>query len=282
MKNGRLSQTVTYTVVFIIFLAFALSYLFIFFWGITAGLKTHNEIVLSPFALPESWQIKNYIEVFTLLNVEGTGFFGMLLNSVYFSVLGQFICCMTTCMLAYVTCKYKFPGSRFIFVLVTFVLILPIYGNGGSMYSLLYRLGMVNSYSHILIMFGGVNIYYLYFHAAFSSLSWTYAEAAFIDGANDFTVFFKVMLPQVMPVFGALFLMMWISDWNNYASALIYLNKMPTLASGIYQFDLTMTRYGNLHILYAAYMISAIPPIVLFTLFNKTLTSNVSIGGIKE
>ena len=64
---------------------------------------------------------------------------------------------------------------------------------------------------------------FLYFTAYFKNLSWTYAEAAMMDGADDFQIYFRVMFPQAKPIFGALFLTTWITNWNNYESALIYL-----------------------------------------------------------
>ncbi len=281
-RNLTLGNKILYAFVVLFFTVLALSYLYIFFFCFTSGLKTHDEITLDPFGLPANPRFMNYIDVFTLLTVEGVGFFEMILNSLYFSVVGYLLTCMLTCMLAYVTNKYKFPGARWYFLIVTFTTILPIYGNGGSMYRLLYQLNFINSPLYILMYCGGINVYYLYFYATFSSLSWSYAEAAQIDGANEFTIFFRVMFPQVINLFGALFLIGWVADWNNYSTALVYLPKMPTLAAGIYIFELNIERTPQQHILYAAYFISALPALILFIFFNKTLMSNVSLGGIKE
>ncbi len=282
ISKRSVSEIISFSVVWLIFLAFACSYVYILFWGFMSGFKTHDEIALHPFALPEKMQWQNYADVFSEFEIAGYGFFGMLLNSLYFSVLGQFITCMITVMLAYATSKFKFFGSGFFYYAVMVMINLPLYGNGGSTYKLLYNLGFVNSYSQIFLAFTGMNMNYLIFYSAFKSLSWTFAEAAYIDGANDFTVFFRVMLPQVLNLFGAIFLTLWVADWNNYSGALIYLTKMPVLASGIYSFELNMTYVARLDILYAAYMISAIPPLLLFAFFNKALTSNISLGGIKE
>jgi ABC transporter, permease protein len=275
-------EYVLYSFVFVIFALFAASYLYIFVWGTLAGFKTHDEIVLYPFALPTVWHFENYIEVFSRLKISGYGFFGMLGNSLYFSVLGSLIGGMVTCMLAYVTSKFRFFGRKFYFYAVIVMITLPIYGNGGSMYKVLYKLGLINSYAQIVLAFGGMSMNYLIYYSAFQSLSDTFREAAYIDGANEYTVFFRVMFPLVINIFGALFLIAWVADWNNYSNALIYLNKLPVLASGIYSFELNMRYEARLDILYAAYMISAIPPLLLFTFFNGALTSNVSLGGIKE
>ena len=120
----------------------------------------------------------------------------------------------------------------------------------------------------------------MYFYAFFQNVSNTYAEAARIDGAGDYTIFFRVMLPQAMPMFGAIFLMIWMAEWNNYSTALLYLNELPTLSVGIYLFRTESG--GDFDILYMAYFITCIPPLVIFAFFNNVLMSNVSLGGIKE
>ena len=126
----------------------------------------------------------------------------------------------------------------------------------------------------------GVNI--LYFLAGLQSISTDLYEAASIDGANKWQIYFKIMFPQAAAMFGSLFLMLWIADWNNYSTALIYLSKLPTLAVGIYKFQLQMTYSSRMDILYAACTISLLPPLIIFIFFNNALMSNVSIGGIKE
>ena len=280
--NKPIGEGTLHLIVYAVFTVFALSYLYIFFWGVTSGFKTQTEIAVYPFDLPTEWHFRNYIDVFSHLEVSGFGFFGMLGNSLYFSLLGSFCLCMISSMLAYVTNKFRFPGSRLFMPILLFTMMFPIYGSGGSMYELLLKLGFVNSRLQILLSFNGMNVYYIYFHATYSNLSWSYAEAAYIDGANDFTVYFRVMFPQIINLFGALYLITWVGDWNNYSSALIYLTKLPTLAGGIYMFELNMVQHARRDLLYAAYMITAIPPLLLFIFFNKVLTSNISIGGIKE
>ena len=206
-----------------------------------SGLKTHDEIVANPFNLPEVWRFDHFGEMMEKMEVSDTGFFGMLFNSIYFSVIGAIFSSMSTAMLAYVTCKYKFPGAGCYFVASLITMILPIYGNGGSMYVLLHDLGLLNSRWMILTSFSGIGVNYMYFHAFFQNVSNTYAEAAEIDGAGDYTIFFKVILPQAMPMLCAIFLIIWMAEWNNYSTAVLYLNKLPTLSAGIYLFQTEAT-----------------------------------------
>lgn len=264
-----------------LFMAVALSYIYILVWAFLAGLKTHPEIVSNPFSLPTTWHFEHFVEVFSLLEVNGNTFVDMLLNSIWFSVAGVLIQQFVSITFAYTCSKYTFPGSGLIYTLVLIVITLPIYGNSGAMYELYHNLGLVDSYAQVISSTGGFTLFFLYYMAYFKNLSWTYAEAAMMDGANDFHIYFQVMLPQAKPMFGAMFLTQWIQIWNNYESALVYLPQLPTLPVGIYQFNTEMIYRARLDILFAACVIITIPALILFIVFNKTITSNVSAGGIK-
>lgn len=276
------AEFVLYALIFLLFLLFALSYLYLLVWCLFAGLKTHDELVMNALALPENWLFVNFVNVFHLIKYNDTTFMGMVFYSIYFSIFGAFLSTMSTCMIAYAATKYKFPGSRALFYCSLVMIELPIYGSGGSQYKLLYNLGLINSPLMIITSVGGLGMYFMYFNAFFKGLSWTYAEAAQIDGANDFTVFFRVMFPQTRVLFGSLFLITMIGEWNNYGTAIIYLSKMPTLAAGLYLFKIQMEFNAQLNYYYAACFLALLPMLLIFVAFNNAIMSNVSLGGIKE
>ena len=283
-KNFRrkaTSEIILHILVSAVFMAVALSYLYLIFWMIMSGAKTHMEVVMNPFGLPETWHWEHFLEVFTELNVAGHGFWSMLFNSVYFTVVCASLEIFTTCTFAYCCTKYKFPGSTWPYVIILIMMTLPLYGTGGALYELYYKLGLVSSYLQPITSISGMGMSFLYFRAVIQNMSWTYAEAAQMDGANDFQIYFRVMFPQLRPICGALFLTTWLGGWNNYESAQIYLKDLPTLPVGIYQFNQQMIYAARLDILFAACFIISIPAIILFITFNKTITTNVSIGGIK-
>lgn len=275
------SERIVHAIALCIFALVAFSYLYLIFWCIHSGLRTNSAIANKPFGFGE-YSLKNYVDVFTMIETGGTSFLGMILNSIYFSFFGPFLTIFVTAQLAYVTSKYKFFGAGGVYYVVLVVITLPVYGTQSAMYKLLFRLGFLNSRWMILTSLNGFSIYYMYFFGFFKSMSWTYGEAAQLDGANHWQIYFKIMLPQTLPMFGALFMMLWIADWNSYATALVYLPKMPTLAVGIYLFEPWTRARNRSDLLYAACAISMLPPLVLFMFCNNTLMSNVSIGGIKE
>lgn len=280
LKRKSKSEIAVHLLVSAFFMMLALSYIYLLVWAILSGFKTHNEVVMTPFAFPEVWHWDHYIEVFQTLESNGTKFFGMFFNSVWFSVVPTILTQLITVTLAYCCVKYKFPGSNLIYPIVLLVTTLPIYGNAGANYRLHHTIGTINSYSFGLIV-GAFNANFLYYYAFMKNLSWAYAESAMMDGANDFQIYYKIMLPQASSLIGALFLKNWLTAWNSYAEGLAYYPQLPTLPVGIYQFNKEMIYRARLDILFAACVLITIPAIILFTAFNKTITTNVSLGGIK-
>lgn len=280
-KRKSKAEITLHCFVALIFAAVAASYAYIFIWTLISSLKTHTEIVLDPFSLPEVWHWEHFIEVTKTFEVNGHGFWEMLFNSVYFSVVGPLLSQLTTVTFAYVCTKYEFPGSKWIYTIVLVMLTLPIYGAGGAQYKLFNDLHLIDTYAHVICAMSGYGMGFLYYRAYFQNVSWTYAEAAMIDGADHFKIYTKIMFPQARPIFFALFLTSWLASWNNYSSALVYLPNKPILPVGIYQFNQEMIYQARLDILFAACIIVSIPALILYISFNKVLTTNVSIGGIK-
>lgn len=282
-KRKSKSQIALHCTVSLVFMAVAFSYLYILIWAVIAACKTHTEVVMNPFSFPEVWHWEHFAEMTKLLEVNGNNFWDMLFNSVYFSIPAVFLSQFFLVWFAYVCTKYTFPGSKYVYTIILVFMTLPLYGTGGGMYRLYHNLGLIDSYSQILTAVGtGVmSMNTLYYIAFFKNLSWTYAEAAMMDGANEFQTYFRVMLPQAKPLLGALMLTQWIGLWNDYESAMIYRPNLPTLPVGIYQFNTEMMFRARLDILFAGCVVVCIPALILFIVFNKTLTTSISVGGIK-
>lgn len=270
-----------YCFVSLIFMIVALSYVYILLFALFSGLKTHDQVALDPFALPTVWHWEHFIEVFNTLEVNGVNFIGMLGNSIWFSVISTLLMEFFTMLFAYICSKYTFPGSKWPYAIILIMITLPLYGHGGAVYKLYHNLGLINSYAQVLVAASGFNVHFLYYTAFFKNMSWTYAEATMIDGGNAFDIYYRVMMPQAKPIFAALFITQWLSEWNNYSSGLVYYPQIPTLPVGIYQFNLEMIYRARLDILFAGCFLVCLPALILFIVFNKTITTNVSLGGLK-
>ena len=281
IKQRSGSEIVVFSIASFILLIFGLTYIVAFLWGVIAGFKTHDDLILNPFAFPETWHPENYLDVFSLLEVNGVNMLGMIFNSVWLVAGGATLSVFGATLMAYAVTKYDFFGKKFLVVVNIIIMTLPIIGALPSRYKLFSTFGFINSPTILLAYFGGFGAFNLYMCAFFRGVSPTYSEAARIDGANDFVILFKIILPLAKGILTALLIMDAVTIWNDYSTALIYMPKLPTLATGIYLFNTEMTYRVRMDILMAATIISAMPPLILYAIGHKSILNNVSLGGIK-
>jgi ABC-type glycerol-3-phosphate transport system permease component len=281
IKLASGSQKVVFTIASIVLFVFALTYIGAFLWGVMAGFKNNDDFCNFPFALPSTWHPENYIDVFKMLKVGETNMLGMILNSVWLVAGGSVLTVFGSTLMAYAVTKYNFFGKKALIVINIVIMTLPIIGAMPSRYRLFEFFNFINSPTILFAYFGGFGAYNLYMCAFFRGVSPTYSEAAEIDGANDFVILFKIILPLAKGILTALLIMDAVVIWNDYNTALIYMPKLPTLATGIYMFNAKSLYEVRMDILMAATIISALPPLILYGLGHKTILNNVSLGGIK-
>lgn len=280
-KRRSKSEIVILIIASIVMGLFVLSYTLSYGWAILAGLKTQDEIVMTPFALPQEWLFENYVQAFTMLKVRGVDMIGMILNSLIMVLIGPFLSIAGSAILAYVVSKYRFRGRNVLIAVNVIVMTLPIIGSTASTYRLYSSLGMIDSPTLMISRIGCFGGNFLYMLSCFNNTSNAYMEAARIDGAGHYTIMFKVMMPMAMGTASALWILQLIGVWNDVNTSLLYWPSMPTLATGIYLFQTTTTMRATKHILIAATVLSSIPPLMLFVFFHKKILANVTFGGIK-
>ncbi len=277
------------TVAFIIFVLYAAFILFFFLFAFLIAIKENqpqfaiDQINNRLFCFPKNPTLKHFVEVFSEWGriSQGTSYFTMLFNSVWISVLGPLIASFVTATVTYILVFYRSKLTRTIYKAGVFFAILPIYGATSAMYKLLSDIGFINSPLMFLtnITLFGANFFY--FYAFYKAISWQYAEAAFIDGAGHWQVYLKIMLPMLIPSATALYIMNVIGTWNDYATILLYWQNYPTLAYGAYAFE-EIAKYSANDVLYfAGVLVSVIPILVLFAIFQNTIMEKVHIGGLK-
>lgn len=127
-----------------------------------------------------------------------------------------------------------------------------------------------------------MGIYYLIFLETFRAIPKDYSEAAYIDGAGNFTLFFKLMLPFVSKTFLTVMLIYFIGYWNDYQLPLLYLPSYPTLAYGLYKYSFSLEpKISSVPMKMAGCMILFVPIFTVFVCLQKQLIGNVQMGGLK-
>ncbi|GHU98345.1 ABC transporter permease [Clostridia bacterium] len=270
-------------IVFALLAVHAFSLLFPVAWAFLYSLKSQVEATTGNInALPKQWLFGNYADAFKVLEVVENGIKRsmpvLFLNSLWYSIGAAFLGIFVSSMSAYAVAKYDAPGRKVILNVVIVTMMIPIIGSLPSQYRLFSSLGIINTPFYLLVFAGGLGFNFLILYGYFRNLPWSYAEAAFIDGAGHVGVFFRVMMPQAVPLFTALGALALIGAWNDYTGPLLFLRSYPTLSSGLYILRMMSARVQNMPVLYAGILLSAVPVIVLFAFFSGKIM-DISLGG---
>ena len=170
------------------------------------------------------------------------------------------------------------------YMITIFTLTIPIVGTMPSMLEFMRATGLYDTYLGWICQnfhFGGV--YFLVFFSLFEAMPNSYAEAAEIDGANQYLVLFQIILPLQINVIGTVFLIQFVAQWNQYQNQMIYMPTYSTLSYGVYRL-VNEVKVGNLATVpgrLATCMMLAVPVLILFILLKDKMMGDVTIGGIK-
>jgi raffinose/stachyose/melibiose transport system permease protein/N-acetylglucosamine transport system permease protein len=277
-------------IVCIIFLIYAVTLIYPFLWMSINALKTKEEFYRDVFAFPESWKFSNYYDAIVNFKITvGSGANTRYVNLLQMFGMSIFLTATVTVLeilvssgTAYVLAKYKFRGRGLIYGVIIFAYVAPIVGSMPATYRFMNQIHLLNTIPGVLLLYvGGVGFAFLILYGHFKNLSWSYAEAAFMDGANDFQVFFKVMLPLSTPTLTAMAVVTAISYWNDFNTPRIYLESYPTLAVGINQLMTDMRYLNEYPMMFACMIVSVVPIIVFFCCFQKSIMKNMVAGGLK-
>lgn len=281
IKRGK-GESVFMWIMFALFLFYALSVILPFFWTIMNSLKSNGEFFENWNSFPSRLKFENYADAFEKINYNDTNLIGMFFNSLILTVENTLAAVIFPLMTAYVIAKYPYKFCKFLYGLALVVQVLPTIGSLPVEYKLVYDLGINDNFFLIWILSAGsFSFNFLILYAGFRSVSWTYAESAMIDGAGHYTVFFKIMLPQAKPFITAIAITTFISQWNNYNTPFLYLDRYPTMALGLYDFQQKQLYGTQMSPLFAGIILSVLPVAVLFTAMQKTIMENTVAGGIK-
>ncbi len=290
-EDGVLTQkTTTEKIVFGIVLGlliiYCLTLLLPFLWVIVNSFQEGTQFVANrfagkPFRLPEKWLLSNYRDAFVKLEYNGTNLFGMFFNSVWMTLGVSITSVFTHAVTGYCFAKYDFKAKPVMYFLAVLSLTVPIVGTTAASYKINLFLGLYNNPLGIFVGgLGGFGGNFLIMLAIFKGIPWSYAESVFIDGGNDYTVFFKIMLPQALPAMTTLLVTAIILHWKEYENILMYYPDYLTLSTGLYLVEKALARDGQ-PTYYAGLILSTVPILVLYVCSCDSMMKNLSVGGLK-
>lgn len=253
----------------------ALMTLFPLLWMVSIAFKPAAESFSSSL-IPEAPMLDNFIYVLT-----GVPFIRYMLNSFFVSATVTIVALFFHTMAGYALARLRFPGREIIFLAIfsTFLVSLPVVIV--PLFIIVKAMGMINSYAGLIIpaIFNAFGIFLL--RQYYLSLPREIEEAAVIDGAGYWRIYWSVILPLSRPIMSALAILFFLANWNSFLWPLT-ITSNPNLwmvQVGIANFKSQYSASWNY--MMAASTIVAIPTLILFVIFQRQIMDSLKTSGLK-
>lgn len=271
----RISNFFVYIILTIIGACFLLPFL----WMISTSLKSDQQIFVNPpiwFPKPAQWH--NYIDAITAIP-----FFQYMRNTIFVSVMDVIGTLITCPIVAYGLSRLEWKGRNLLFFITISVMMIPQEVTMIPQFIMYSKMGLVGTYDPLFLtaFFGGRPFMIFLLRQNFMGLPRDLEDAARIDGAGEFSIYRRVILPLVVPGLLTVGLFRFMNSWNDFLGPLLYLNKqdMYTLTIGLQMFT---TQYkSSWSLLMAASVLVSLPVIVIYFFVQKRFIEGITFTGIK-
>ncbi|MCP4166207.1 MAG: carbohydrate ABC transporter permease [Chloroflexi bacterium] len=249
-------------------------------WLLFSTFKTDQEIFFSPWALPATLQWENFGRAWSEAHI-GDYF----LNSFIVVIPSLALILILSAMAAYVLARFPFPGNRFVFYVFMAGMLFPVFLALVPLFFLVKDLHMLSTYHGLILVYVAYSLPFSVFFLTgfFRSLPSELHEAAIIDGANQYQVFFKVMLPLAKTGLISIGIFNFLGMWNQYLLPVVLMNdsKRYLLTQGL-AFMLHQQYYKNdWSGLFAAVSLIMIPTLLAYILFQGQIQKGITVGALK-
>lgn len=275
-KNRKILKK---AVIYVLLLAGSVLCLMPLIWMIRSSLMTNVEIFMVPIHwLPKKAQWENYQDVFTTLPF--LKYYANSLKLVIFVVSGAVI---TSSLCAYGLSRVNWQGKNLVFTCIMGSMMLPVAVTIIPTFLMFRRIGLTNSLVPLIIpaWLGGGAFYIFLLRQFFLSIPRDMDEAAYIDGANHFQIYSRIILPLTKPALVVVGMFAFMNTWNDFLGPLIYLNSDDkyTVALGL---QLFIGSYrAEWQLMMAAACLVVIPAIIVFMLGQRYLIEGITMTGVK-
>lgn len=261
-----------------VLMAGALFFLLPFAWMVSTSLKTDAQV----FSIPPEWlptpvMWSNYVRLMTEIP-----FLRYLGNTVFVTVLSVSFYVASSAVVAYGFAKIRFPGRELLFYCLLATMVLPPQVTLIPQFVMFQKLGWVGTFLPLVVpaLTGSAFAVFL-LRQFYSSIPGNISDSARIDGANEWQIFTRIVLPLAKPALATAALFIFIWTWTDFLNPLIYLtdDRLYTLAIGLQQ--LSSTRAAAWPLLMAGSLLMSLPIVVLFFFAQKTFIEGVATGGAK-
>lgn len=248
-----------------------------FFWMLSASFMADGEAsVYPPSFFPTELFFGQYDILFNRLNVSGNFF-----NSIFLSTTVTVVSLFFNSMAGYAFAKYKFKSKDKIFKLLLLSMVIPAQVTMLPLFLMLKQLGVINTYIAIIIP-GMANMFGIFLIRQYAmSIPDSMIEAAKIDGANDFQIYRKIILPMCTPILVTLALFTFLTTWNDFLWPLIALTDSNMFTLPVALANLMGEHTKDPELMMAGSVITTLPVLIIFLILQKFYIKGILAGSIK-
>ncbi len=250
-----------------------------FVWLISSSLKLEQKVFqFPPQWIPNPIRVLNYVDAMTY-----KPFHIYFKNTFIIAVLNEIAILLSASFCAYGFARIRFPGRDFWFAVVLATLMVPFFVLMVPTFVIFSRIGWIDTYLPLTVPFffggGAFNIFLL--RQFFRNLPEELADAARIDGCNEFGIYWRIMLPLSKPVLVTIAIFTFLFSWNDFIGPLLYINSPDkfTVAIGLATFRSVLNTRWDL--LMAASSTMTLPVIVLFFFAQRYFIQGIVLTGLK-
>jgi multiple sugar transport system permease protein len=276
--DGAIKKKVSRYSAHIVLIIASFFFMIPFVWMVSTSLKPLTQV----FSFPPEWipkpvEWRNYIDAMSYIP-----FFTYLKNTLVITIVSTVGVVVSCPLVAYSFAKLRWPGRNILFIITIGVMMIPGQVTMIPLFLLFEKLGMVGTpYPLMIPAFFGVPFYIFLLRQFFMGLPDSLREAAKIDGAGEFRIYWQIMLPLAKPAVLAVGLFQFMASWTDFMGPLLYLTDsiQYTLSLGLQQFQ--SQKGSEWGLMMAVSTMMTIPVIILFFFLQKTFIRGITFTGIK-
>ena len=268
-------------VIYLILALVAVAMVFPLVFLVGSSLKPLDELFrFPPPVWPSHPTMDNFSDLFVTMGQSWVPFSRYLVNTLIITIVGTFGHLVVAGMAAFVLAKYEFPGGRLFFAVATTCLMFSGVVTDIPNYLILSRLGLVDTYWALILPAFAAPIGLFLMKQTMETLPTALIEAATIDGASRFRVFWSIVMPNVKPAWLTMIIFSVQALWNNRAATIIYSEAKKPLVYALQQIQAGgVARTGQMA---AANVIIVAVPILIFVFSQSRILETMASSGIKE
>jgi len=280
LRGLRFQRLVTKIVVFILLSLAAIAFLLPFAWMISTSLKPKSQIFVYPLIwIPDPPMWGNYAKALNNPSFQYFLFFG---NSLYYAVLSTIGIVVSCSLVAYAFARLQWWGRDIWFVITLATLMIPYPVTLIPLYLIFSKIGWVNSFKPLIVPnFMGTAFFIFLLRQFFLTIPMDLSDAAKIDGASEFQIYRRIIMPLAKPALATVALFTFLYTWNDFLGPLIYLTDGDkyTLAVGLAAFRGQFRTQWDL--MMAAATVVTAPIVIVFFFAQKQFIEGITLTGIK-